>query len=72
MSQLTFKTNIKCGGCIATVKPHLDNFDGIKNWSVDTSTPDKLLTVEADEVSVDEICKTIESAGYKIEFLNKQ
>lgn len=72
MSQFTFKTNIKCGGCIATVKPHLDKLTGINNWSVDISTPDKLLTIDTEEVSTDEICKTIENAGYKIEFLNKQ
>lgn len=22
---LRFKTNINCGGCVASVKPHLDN-----------------------------------------------
>ena len=26
---LRFKTNINCGGCVASVKPHLDNADGI-------------------------------------------
>ena len=26
---LQFKTNINCGGCVASVKPHLDNADGI-------------------------------------------
>ena len=26
---LRFKTNVNCGGCVASVKPHLDNADGI-------------------------------------------
>ena len=66
MTQLKFTTNIKCGGCIATVKPHLDKLPGIKSWSVDISSPGKLLTVEAEGVSADVICTTIENAGDKI------
>ena len=67
MEQFNFKTNIKCGGCIATVKPHLDELPGITSWSVDTSTPEKTLTVNAGDLSVDQIIKTVEKAGYKIE-----
>jgi copper chaperone len=66
MTQLKFITNIKCGGCIATVKPFLDSLSGVKSWSVDTSTPDKILTVEVDTASPDSIQKAIEAAGYKI------
>lgn len=66
MSQLKFKTNIKCGGCIATVKPHLDKLPGIKSWSVDTTSPDKTLTVEAENTTTEKIVKTVEGAGYKI------
>ena len=70
MARFTFTTNIKCGGCIATVKPHLDNLTGIKSWSVDTTTPDKLLTVEAENVSAKEIEKAVEAAGYRIVVVN--
>jgi len=27
--QFQFKTNINCGGCIASVKPYLDKAEGI-------------------------------------------
>lgn len=66
MTQFKFKTNIKCGGCIATVKPHLDQLKGIKSWSVDTTTPDKILTVEVEDLNAEEIQKTVEKAGFKI------
>ncbi len=65
MKQLKFKTNIKCGGCIATVKPHLDQLEGLGNWSVDTAHPEKILTVETDSLSPEIIIETIQSAGYK-------
>jgi copper chaperone CopZ len=65
MTQLKFKTNIKCGGCIATVKPHLDQLEGIINWSVDTAHPEKILTVETQHLNPDTIIKSIIGAGYK-------
>ncbi|SEN12124.1 hypothetical protein SAMN05421856_1223, partial [Chryseobacterium taichungense] len=41
--QFQFKTNINCGGCIASVKPHLDKAEGICHWEVDTANKDKVL-----------------------------
>jgi copper chaperone len=69
MAQLTFKTNIKCGGCIATVKPHLDQLEGIKSWTVDTASPEKKLTVETDITEASAIINTLSKAGYKAEIL---
>lgn len=43
-----FKTNINCGGCMAAVKPHLDAQADIKEWEVDTKSPNKVLTVESE------------------------
>ena len=62
-----FRTNINCGGCIATVKPHLDTVAGINHWEVDTATPDKILTVKSEGITEEEIIKTVQKAGYKIE-----
>lgn len=70
MARFTFTTNIKCGGCIATVKPHLDQLRGVKSWSVDTTTPDKILTVEAENIGAEEIQKAVEAAGYRIIVVN--
>ena len=65
MNTLKFKTTIKCGGCIATVTPFLNKIDGISNWSVDTNSPDKILTVETEMVSPEEITNTLKTAGYQ-------
>ncbi|KEQ28735.1 heavy-metal-associated domain-containing protein [Pedobacter antarcticus] len=68
MDTLQFKTNIKCGGCIATVKPHLDQLAGVKNWEVDTLAADKILTVEASgEVKDSDIINTLSTAGFNAE-----
>ena len=67
MNTLIFKTNINCGGCIKAVTPSLDNLAGTANWKVDTDNPDKILTVETDQLTSDNIKQAVEKAGFKIE-----
>lgn len=67
MKTLTFKTNINCGGCIATVTPFLNNVAGIEKWEVDTTNPDKVLTVTGETITADSIETAIKQAGYTIE-----
>lgn len=65
METLKFKTNIKCGGCIATVTPFLNDISEINKWEVDTASPEKILTVEAsDDLKAETLIATIEKAGY--------
>lgn len=65
-----FKTNINCGGCIASVKPHLDKMEGVGQWSVDTANADKILTVEPKGATKEQVIETVTKAGYKIESIN--
>lgn len=67
METLKFKTNIKCGGCVATVTPFLDQEKNIEKWQVDTTDPNKILTVEGSSVNKKEVIEVIEKAGFKIE-----
>ena len=65
MQILKFKTNVNCGGCIATVTPHLNQVNGIVKWSVDTTNPQKILTVEAVGLQPEIIVEALKKAGYK-------
>ena len=66
MQTIQFKTNIKCGGCIATVTPYLNKISD--KWSVDIDSPDKVLSIETeDAVSPKEVVKVLDNAGYKAE-----
>lgn len=69
METLKFKTNVNCGGCVATVTPHLNQIKGIGKWSVDTANPQKILTVEASGLEPDVIIETLKVAGYKAELI---
>ena len=70
MKTLKFKTNVNCGGCISTVTPHLNKLTGIDKWSVDTTTPMKVLTVETSVLQPDAIIETLKTAGYKAEVID--
>lgn len=59
----SFKTNIRCDGCIAKVKPYLDELKEVKSWSVNLASPDRVLTVEG-EVDAAMIVKALALAGY--------
>ncbi|MFY9465148.1 MAG: cation transporter [Sediminibacterium sp.] len=63
----TFKTNIKCSGCVAKVSPALDNEPGISSWNVNTSVADKTLTVISDGATEAAIIKTVKASGFNIE-----
>lgn len=67
MKTLKFKTNVNCGGCIATITPHMNQVKGIEKWSVDTANPQKILTVEAADLQPEVIVETLKNAGYKAE-----
>lgn len=67
METLQFKTNINCGGCVAKVTPKLNETEGICHWHVDTNNPNKILTVEAENISAKEVMDAVSKAGFKIE-----
>lgn len=68
MHTIQFKTNIKCGGCVATVTPYLNGISEIDSWKVDTENPDKILSIESNEpLNPKEVISTLDTAGYKAE-----
>jgi len=69
METYKFITNVNCGGCIATVTPHLNQIKGIGKWSVDTSNPLKVLTVETQGPDPEVIIETLKVAGYKADLM---
>ncbi len=62
MNTLKFKTNLKCEGCKNAVRPFLNQIEAINSWNVDLSHNDKILTVEANTISDDEIAAQVKEA----------
>lgn len=65
MTTYKFKTDIKCGGCLDKVRPHLDAKEEISHWEVDLSDPARVLTVQADDTTAEELVDTVRKAGFK-------
>jgi copper chaperone len=70
METYKFKTTINCGSCIRAVTPHLNKLEGVKEWNVNTESPDKILEVKAENIDSAEIKSTVEKAGFKAEQIN--
>jgi len=68
MQTIKYKTNIKCGGCIATVMPYLNELKDLEKWEVDTNSPDKVLTIQGTSESIEqEVVNSLKKAGYTAE-----
>ncbi|MDT0650887.1 MULTISPECIES: heavy-metal-associated domain-containing protein [Flavobacteriaceae] len=70
MKTLKFKTNINCGGCVSKVTPFLNKQEGVESWEVDTNNPDKILTVETNSATEEEVKATLQKVGFKAESID--
>ena len=66
-----FKTNINCSSCVARVTPYLNANNEIKHWEVDIHNPQKVLTVETDNLTEEMVKEIVVNAGYKAENVNQ-
>ncbi|SNS34654.1 Copper chaperone CopZ [Belliella buryatensis] len=65
MKTQQFKTNVKCGACVAAITPEMSKLEDTE-WKVDLSHPDRILTVSGEQ-NPEAIISTLEKAGYKAE-----
>lgn len=69
METISFKTNMKCSGCIDKVAPELNELVGKDQWNVNLQIPDKMLTVTSKNKQIKEIEAVVSRAGFLIERL---
>lgn len=67
--ELKFKTNINCGGCIKSVSGFINEVQSITAWKVDTDNPEKILTVNGENITASSIIEAVEEAGFDIELV---
>lgn len=66
METARFKTNLNCQSCVAKVTPFLNSDSGIASWQVDTTSPDKVLTVNAERVDRKLVRELVARSGFKV------
>ena len=64
-----FKTTAKCAGCVKAIGEKLSKELAADQWSIDLTSPDRVLTVAADTPSDARIEELVREAGFKIEKL---
>jgi copper chaperone CopZ len=69
METIKFKTNINCSGCVNAVTPFLNRLDDISGWHVDTSDPEKMLTVIMESTNAQTVKQAVEKAGFKADLM---
>ncbi len=67
MKTQQFKTNVKCGACVAAITPEMSKLEG-STWTVDLAHPDRILTVEGD-LTAEIVVAALDKAGYKAEVI---
>lgn len=67
MKTLQFKTTIKCTGCLEKVTPFLNEKLTPQEWEVDIFNPSKILTVNSDKMTAEEVEEKVKQAGFQIE-----
>lgn len=68
MATMKFKTNAKCGGCVAAIGSKLNKLVKEDEWSIDLKSPEKVLEITAG-VPADTIIAAVTEAGFKAEQL---
>ncbi|MFO0812820.1 MAG: copper chaperone [Gemmatales bacterium] len=62
-----FSTNLRCAGCIATIQPLLDATPAITTWSIETESPQKVLSVESREpLSLGQVNAILQATEYRV------
>jgi copper chaperone len=67
MNTIKFKSNIKCGGCIAAINDSMNEMVGENQWEVDLSSENRILTVKTENVTSEEISEKLKNLGYTAE-----
>ena len=65
---MKFKTNAKCGGCVAAIGEELNKIMAEEDWSIDLGSPDRVLTVTS-SVDADKVVQCVTAAGFRAEVI---
>ncbi|WP_194975746.1 cation transporter [Aquiflexum lacus] len=68
MKSLKFKTNVKCGACVAAITPEMEKLSA-ESWTVDLTHPERILTVTG-EMNQSKVVEALEKSGYKGEIIS--
>lgn len=66
MTTRTYRTNLRCTGCVQTIAARLNTDTRIASWSADVTVPERLLRVESAALTEEDVNALLEADGYKV------
>ena len=60
-----YKTDLRCGACVAAIAPAFDAEPGVERWEADVTSPDKPVAVVGD-VSPERVAALLAGKGYRV------
>jgi len=63
---LQFRTNINFGGCVAKETHFLNEAENICHWEVDTTNKDKMLSLQTDGITKEEVLQKFTMLDLKL------
>ena len=66
MKTLSFKTSMKCNGCVTKATPYINKIEGLENWKVEFTVPQSTLTVDSEKDVEQQVIDAVKEAGYTI------
>ena len=57
-------TGMKCGGCVSTVEKILNNFEGIKNVSVNLLTESAYFKITQKNIKIESVLENLKENGF--------
>ena len=63
---------MNCGGYVAKVTPELNAAEGICSWTVDINNPNKILTVETDLLSKEQVMNFVKRQDLRLKNYNEK
>jgi hypothetical protein len=61
-----YRTDLRCGACVAKVRPLLDAAFDVRRWEADTGRSPVTLSVEGDNLTAERVGALIGPAGYHV------
>ena len=72
MNTTKYKTNLRCGKCVAKIRQVLDPVQEIQSWEVDLEHPQKLLEVVHSSAVDDQVPGLLQQAGFEATVFDEQ
>jgi len=65
MNQLSFQTDLHCGGCVRKIEKGINQLTGIDRWEVDLQHEHRLLRIWGQEIDAQAVQTVLENCGFE-------